>query len=121
MSFIYPRTINIARPNVPAEVSTPGLQPIAEFTPADQTIVATGLPASIQLFDRGGGPPPGQLPGDAHKSGQYRIMIPLGAIAGPPAIQDRDFVTDDVGLRYQIASAYWNSLGWNLKADRLEV
>jgi hypothetical protein len=120
MSFIYPRLISISRPTVPAETNTPGLQPIAEFTPADQTSVATGLPASIQ-FDRGGGPPPGQLPGDARKAGQYRILIPLSAIGGPPAILDRDFVTDDSGLRYQIASAYWNSLGWNLKADRLEV
>lgn len=120
MSFIYPRTITITRPIVTAESSPPGLQPIAEFTPSDQALVASGLPASIQ-FDRGGGPPPGQLPGDARKAGQYRIMIPLGAIGGPPAILDRDFVTDDTGLRYQVASAYWNSLGWNLKADRLEV
>jgi hypothetical protein len=120
LSFVYPRIISISRPNVPAETSTPGLQSIAEFTPADQTIVALGLPASIQL-DRGGGPPPGQLPGDARKAGQYRVMIPLGAIGGPPAILDRDIVTDDTGLRYQIASAYWNSLGWNLKCDKLEV
>lgn len=116
MSFIYPRSISIRRPNANNAV---GAQPYSGVIEANETVIATALPASIQLQSKGGTPEAG-TPSDAFSMSRYNIMIPA-ASAALGLIADRDVVVDDLGERYQVVGNYWNSLGYNLSATRLEA
>lgn len=116
MSFIYPRTIAISRPNTN---DTPGDRGYSGVTKANETQIAAGLPASIQL-DTKGGKPDGDVPSDAYGRSAYRIFIPQSA-AALGLINERDIVTDDLGKRYQVVGDYWNSLGYNLACTLLEA
>lgn len=113
MSFLYPRTIAITRP---AAQSGVGAQPYGGLSPTTETPVASGLAASIQLATAGKTNPAG-LPGDVEVS-NYKIF---SRQIGRGLVQDRDIVTDDMGWRYQVLSAYWDSLGANLYTKRLEI
>jgi hypothetical protein len=115
MSFVYPRTITISRPEVQAGA---GNQGYFGLSPGSETPVASDLPASIQEKKEGRNPDAG-LPSDIAKRTMWRIFIPAGSAANG-LIQDRDIVTDDSNVRYQVGAAYWNSLGYNLLAERLE-
>lgn len=115
MSFLYPRTVSISRQ--PAAAGG-GVQPYSGMQPAQEAVVATGLPASIQL-DRDRGRTEANLPSDGMKS-LWKIFIPLRA-AALGVIQAHDIVTDDLGIRYQVLGPYWNSLGHNLLVQRLEA
>jgi hypothetical protein len=112
MSFVYPRTISISRPTQPNGVGAVGYG--AEL-PATETPVASNVPASIQQKKEGRMPGAG-LPGDARAT-IWRIFfnsLQNGTVA------DRDIITDDLGIRYQVQAAYWNSLGYNCLCERLE-
>lgn len=116
MSFMYPRTIAITRPASDVAV---GYQPnYSGLNPANETAVASGLPASIQLKKERGKPDPG-LPGDAAAKSFWTVFIPRGS-AALGLIQTNDVITDDLGVRYQVIGAYWNSLGFALLVERLE-
>jgi hypothetical protein len=115
MSFLYPRTISITRPNS-------GLAPgyVADYSgvePSDETDIADGVPASIQL-KKTSGRPDANLPADAGKT-LWTVLIPLG-YAPLGLIQTNDIITDDLSQRYQVVAPYWNSLGFALLAERLE-
>ncbi|WP_232243723.1 hypothetical protein [Paraburkholderia sp. SOS3] len=86
--------------------------------PANETIVATGLPASIQL-KKGKGRPDAGLPADAVEKTLWTVFIPRGA-AQLGLIRTNDIVTDDLGERYQVSAPYWNSLGYALQVELLE-
>jgi hypothetical protein len=118
MSFLYPRTVSIRRQNIPAE----GVAGIVKFggnQAADEQVIATGLPASIQ-YDREGIQPRADLPADNRRS-QWRIIIPLSAPVSLGDIQKDDTVVDDLGIRYQVIAPYWNSLGYGLRAEQMAV
>lgn len=114
--FIYPRVIAITRP---ATNETPGGQDYSGTQKANETSVATGIPCSIQFSSRlskvlGG------TPSDASDIAGFRIFIPLCAAANG-LITERDIATDDLGKRYQVFAAYWDSLGYNLQVELLEA
>jgi len=115
MSFIYPRVVAITRPATlsPSQVGAIDYQVLD----ADQeTIVAIGLPASIQQ-DRTGMRLTANLPGDILRGMCWSIFIrPITK----GVLKDNDIITDDEGIRYQVTAAYWNSLGVNAKCERLE-
>lgn len=115
MSFLYPRLVAISRQ---APVTGGGVKPYSGMEPAEETSIASGLPASIQLAKERG-KTEAALPSDASKT-LWKVFIPL-AYAPLGLIQDRDIATDDLGLRYQVQGAYWNSLGANLLVQRLEA
>jgi hypothetical protein len=116
MGFLYPRTIAITRPDTDL---TPGYAPnYSGVEPANETAVASGLRASIQL-KKGKGHPDPNLPADAAEKSFWTVFIPMGA-AALGLIQTNDIVTDDLGVRYQVAGPYWNSLGHALLVERLE-
>jgi len=115
MSFIYPRTIAITRPT--SDVTPGYTSDYSGVEPADETAVASDLPASIQL-KKTSGKPDANLPADAGKT-LWTVLIPLGA-AQLGLIQTNDIVTDDLGQRYQVTGPYWNSLGYALLVERLE-
>lgn len=112
MSFLYPRTISISRPTQPVGVGAVGYG--AEL-PATETAIASGIAASIQQ-KRDGKMPGAGLPGDA-RSTLWRIFF-NGLASG--FVVDRDIITDDLGIRYQVQAAYWNSMGYNCLCERLE-
>jgi hypothetical protein len=116
VSFVYPRTIAITRPNTN---DTPGDRGYSGVTKANETPIVSGLPASIQLQSKGGAPL-GGTPSDAFSMSRYAVMIPFAA-AALGLIEERDIVTDDLGKRYQVVGAYWNSLGHNLSCTLLEA
>lgn len=114
MSFIYPRTIKITRQ---APVTAVGAVQYSAVQASQETNVAVGLPASIQL-DRTGRKPDANLPADIAGRTLWRILIPLSA-AAQGLIQANDVIIDDLNVRYQVVGPYWNSLGYNLLVDRL--
>lgn len=115
-SFLYPRRVAITRPNVNAGAGRVGYQGLS--TP-DETPIAAGLPASIQLSGPAG--MGGQsLPSDPRANADWKVFVPRSAL--PKGVAKlRDVVTDDEGERYQIIAAYWNSMGHNLRCSKLQV
>lgn len=114
-SFIYPRTIAVTRPVAPTGV---GYQGYSATQSGSETAIVSGIPANIQAkttLSR-----PAGLPGAPPSPIVWRIYIPLDAVANG-VILDRDIITDDLGCRYQVEASYWNSLGWNIAAIRLEA
>ena len=98
MSFLYPRTISIGRQ---ARNTTAGAQPYSGINQATETQITSGIAARIQV-DRQGTDSPGKLPTDAAGESIWKIIFkaPLGLV------QNRDFIIDDQGLRYQVIAAY---------------
>lgn len=118
MSFMYPRTVAVWRPNktTPTQVGDVGYS--AERGASDETLVVSGLSASIQ-FDRQGQHNPVGLPTDATYKPVWKVFIPKSA-AALGSILANDVVIDDLGIRYQVFSPYWNSLGYRLGCIVLE-
>lgn len=114
MSFLYPRTISVTRQT---PVTAVGAVQYSAVQESQETGIATGLPASIQL-DRSGRRPDPNLPADIVGRTLWRVLIPL-ASAAKGLIQANDVITDDLNVRYQVVGPYWNSLGYNLLVDRL--
>jgi len=112
MNFIYPRTITITRPKVQSGVGAVAYGGVIQ---AQELPIAQGISASIQLSKQGKSGAVG-LPADG-KTTWWKILFqgPLGLV------QDRDIITDDLGVRYQVVAPYWNSLGYNLLTERLET
>lgn len=115
MSFLYPRTISVTRPTAQASVGRVGY---GGATASTETSVASGIQASIQ-FDNQRTNQEINLPGNAGVS-YWRVLIPLSQ-APIGLVQTRDIITDDLGQRYQVTAPYWNSLGYNLRVERLEA
>ena len=114
MSFIYPRTVSIRRQNVQ---TTAGVQPYSGNLATNETVIAPGLAASIQEKRERSTPDAG-LPSDAYARAGWSIFIPS---SDRTLIRERDIVVDDIGKRYQVLAAYWNSLGYKVAADLLEA
>jgi hypothetical protein len=118
-SFLYPRTITIKRqaemPTIGATETYGGVQA------ATETTVIDGLPASIQYYSTSL-PNESGMPGNAYGRGRYRIFIPIeyGGVKSI-GVHRSDTVIDDLGFRYQVHSPYFDSLGWALHCDMVEV
>ena len=113
MSFLFPRVISITRP---ADQIGVGALGYGGQVPGNETSIATGIPASIQSR-KTGAPPAGHLPSDTSKRTEWRVMFKLAL----GVVLERDIITDDLGTRYQVISAYWNSLGYQCTCEKLEV
>lgn len=116
MSFLYPSTVTVTRPTQPAGVGAVGYG--GEQPSTEASVVASAVPASIQLAKEHGKPDAG-LPGDANKT-LWKVIIPAYAVA-KGTIQARDVIADDLGVRYQVVGPYWNSLGYGCVCERLET
>lgn len=116
MSFLYPRVVSVRRPAAQTGV---GFQTgYAGNTRAQETVVAADLRASIQLTREGQKNPVG-LPGDGTRPA-WDIFIPYGdAAAG--SILDRDFIEDDLGRRFQVVADNPDSLGYAIRAEKVEA
>jgi hypothetical protein len=118
MSFLYPRTVSITRPGA-QPIDQVGFQASAPSgDPAEETSIATGLRANIELRGKQGANPVG-LPGDVSQD-EWDIRIPKSA-AARGLIEPGYFVTDDLGERYKVSANYWNSLGYALRATKMKA
>lgn len=117
MSFLYPRTIAVDRP---AAETDPGVTEYGYLARADEAPQLAGLPCSIQQRATAG-QTGAQLPSDTRANTAWRIFIPLRALRDPTAIQPNDVVIDDLGRRFQVTAAYFNSLGFNLLTEHVKV
>ena len=115
MSFLYPRTVSVARYTPKTGVGYQGYE--GHTQDSEPVTLITDLPASIQLKSVSGAPEV-KLPTDVSKRTYYRICIP-GSAASLGDIMENDVIIDDLGLRYQVTSPYWNSLGYQLICERL--
>jgi hypothetical protein len=106
-SFIWNRVIAVHRPQPAITAGDGGYAGLEATT---ETVIASGIPASIQTASRGGtGFGIGHVPSDAGRV-QYRIHIPFWAQAAIP-INTRDIVVDDLGRRFQVSAPQPDSLG----------
>lgn len=112
-SFLYPRTITITRPS--ADTSY-GAQPYSGLQASNESVVAEGLAAHIQIDNRM--PPPlAKLPGDALSTPVFRIIFK----AASGLTRTGDVITDDLGSRYQVISADWGPLVTTCRAQLLQT
>lgn len=74
---------------------------------------------SIQEY-RAAQRPIDNLPGSEAITPSFKIYIPKKTLARGSLLL-RDFLLDDIGLKYSIMDPYWNSLGYRLYAYLLET
>jgi len=112
MSFLFPQTITISRPAGQTQVGAVGY---GGEIPGTETVVLSGVPASIQA-KKEIGLPLSELPAAAARRTFWNVLFraPLGTL------KDRDIITDDQGVRYQVTAAYWTPLGYSALCERLE-
>jgi hypothetical protein len=94
-----------------------GLKPYGGDTRANEEVIASGLPASIQA-KRERSRPDGGLPSEAYSRAGWNVFIRTASLG---EITERDVIVDDLGKRYQVIAAYWNSLGYKITADLLQA
>ena len=109
MSFLYPRTISVYRATV---TSAGGLQAYNDVSA--QTLIASGIPATIDLKKEVGSQP-AALPGDTSRRTYWNINF-KGALG---LVLDNDIIVDDLGQRYQVTGSYWTVLGYQVFAERM--
>lgn len=117
-TFLYPRVVAITRPVGP---SGKGYVGYSGAEASEETPVASGVPASIQVDRSSSRQRSDDLPAAPPSPVVWKIYIPAFANIAKGAIEDRDVATDDNGDRYQIEAAYWHPMGWTLSAIRLEA
>jgi len=118
MSILYPRTISIRRESTITPPAQQGQIGYGGAAPVSESIIASGLSASIQ-YERVGRENPSRLPTDTRRS-TWLILIPLSD-ADFGLITENDIVLDDLGKRYQVYAADFQPLGYNLHAELLNV
>lgn len=123
---MYPRTISIYRlPLAPAGSAGFGAQPYQEPQTASGASVwasapiFSGIQCSIQEY-RSGQHGPEPLPGDTPVIPTTKIFVPAKFLA-LGTVQYRDYILDDIGLKYAVINPYWNSLGYRLYSFYLEM
>jgi hypothetical protein len=116
MSFLYDRIITITRA---AAQTGAGLQAYGGDVEANETVILAGQAAAVQAMRQGMANKPG-LPLDTRMA-EWRIYFRMALGFDATLVQDRDFVTDDLGRRFQVVSAYPNPMGWRLSCQRMEA
>jgi hypothetical protein len=122
--FLYSRVIDIHRADpvaVSGAANVATLEaPYSGVTSTSETVLYTGVAASIQYKDRDlrlTAP----LPADTTRPGGWNIYIPNSAGIPASGITENDIVIDELGRRYQVEAAYPNPLGWKLHARFLKA
>lgn len=113
MSFLYPRTVQISRPNTDA---TLGAQPYSGLRSDNETVIASNVPAHIQI-DRQNPASPTKLPSDPISLPAYKIIVKVAR----GLVKRGDVITDDIGNRYQVISPDWGPLVTTCRAQLLET
>lgn len=125
-SFVYPRTISIYRDaRFATGAAGLGAQPYQEPQTVNGVAIWATKPVysriqcSIQEY-RSGQRPVENLPSSTLVTPSWKIYIPRRQLPNG-SILVRDFIMDDLGIKYQVIDPYWNSLGFRLYAVFLET
>ena len=113
MSFLYPRVISISRQIVD---ETLGAQPYSGLRANNETVIASGIAAHIQI-DKGSLAPTPKLPGDAAYESFFKIIFK----AARGLVKTGDIITDDLGERYQVNSADWGPMVTTCRSQILQA
>lgn len=116
MSGLYDRTIMVTRA---PEEGGPGLQGYGGDVVAEETVIARDIPGAIHARKIGRANRPG-LPLDSNMT-EWSILARLTPGFDPMLIQDRDFVTDDLGRRFQVISSHETLFGFELACLKMEA
>lgn len=113
MSFLYPRTISVRRPNTNTAA---GAQPYSGVQPINENVIVAGIAAHIEAA-KGGAASPAGLPADTKSEPIFLVIfkIALGVVL------DRDIIVDDLGFRYQVISSDWGPLVNTCTTKKLET
>lgn len=116
MSFLYPRLVSIRRPNPQTGTGAIGY---GGETAANETALFAGTKYAASIQHRSGkGKQGGMLPADAPSRADWYIFIRMPNLGD---ITENDIIVDDLGKRYQTIAAYWNSLGFRVSAELLQM
>lgn len=113
MGFLYPRSITISRPN---QDETLGAQPYSGLRRDNETVIAEGIAAHIQI-DNKTPPAPMKLPGDAISTPAWKIIFK----AARGLVRTGDIITDDQDNRYQVISADWGPMVTTCRSQILQA
>jgi hypothetical protein len=116
MGLLYDRTISVTRATAQTGA---GLQGYGGDILDNETPVANGIPAAIHAKRVGRAARP-NLPLDG-TTAEWAILARLAPGFDPMLIQDRDFVTDDLGRRFQVVSSHETVFGFELRCLRMEA
>jgi len=114
-SFLYPRTVSFHRP---AGQPQGGLLGYGGQIQANEVVIASGVPASIQERKEGIRAP-AHLPSDGRQP-EWWVFIARFKLSNG-TLKAGDIMIDDLGNRYQVLAPYWDSLGYRLTVVLLEV
>lgn len=113
MSFLFPRTATLSRPNADASA---GAQPYGGVLASNETVIAASIRVRIQL-DQQGTASPAKLPADAVRESLWKVIF-----KGPPGLaRTGDVFTDDLGDRYQVVASYWGPLVTTCRCQILQA
>ena len=101
-NFLLKNTISIRRPRLPSGV---GSRPYSGLDPTNEDVIATGLPARVQM-DRQGTAPDARLPGDAAGQSIWKIIFQ----GQRGLVRTHDILVDELGNRYQVIASAWGRL-----------
>ena len=104
-------TVSISRGACPQGI---GAQPYNATTPATQTPIAAGVPASM-IRSGVGREVRSLLPGDT-THGQFDCYLPI--LPGGVQVDIRDIIVNDAGERYVVATNELTDMGWRLQVIR---
>ncbi len=112
MSFLYPRQITISRQN---QDPTVGSQPYSGVSPDNETEIASGIAAHIQI-DKGSLAHAAKLPADAPYQSLFKIIFK----AARGLVLTGDIITDDLGNRYQVITPDWGPMVTTCRSQILQ-
>lgn len=110
---LAPHTVAIYRPY---QTVNAGINSYAGFTQENGTLIVDGLTATIQIY-RQGGMSPGKLPGDTYMP-IFKVFI--GNLLNG-VVQERDFIVDETGKRYQVMGVEFEVLATQIWAQLMEL
>ena len=112
-SFLYPRLVQITRPNQDA---TLGAQPYSGLRADNETVIASGIAAHIQV-DKGSLAPAAKLASDVAYETFWKIIFKVAR----GLVKTGDIITDELGNRYQVNSSDWGPLVTSCRAQILQA
>ena len=112
---LYPRVLTFKRPALPVTYGVVGYQGTTEAT---ETLIASNIPANVEIASAGKNVSSSGLPADSPGPIKWIITLPASAMATLPMIMERDFVYDDLGRRFQVDAYQPGPLGARIDAVR---
>lgn len=116
---LYPRRVTVKRPT--SSGPSGGLLAYQGVRESAEVVVATGLPAVVDIASSGRNSSVGGLPADAPGPIKWTITLPPWIVATIPQIEERDVIYDDLGRRFHVSAYEPHPLGARIDVVRVEA